>query len=92
MPIMQDFRGFDKTNIAKDVSACRKAVDVLWTAAEQEAQPLIPGDFAGRQDGRSGPRFIRGVNRSKWSAKIFETVSAWHVSVGYSRHVSDQRD
>jgi hypothetical protein len=45
MPIMQDFRGFDKTNRAEDVFACRKAVDVLWMAAEMGTHRLIPKRF-----------------------------------------------
>jgi hypothetical protein len=71
MPIMQDFREFDKTNRAGDVLACRKAVDVLWTAAEIDAHRLIPRHFEGTPVGRSGPCFIRSVNHSKRGANIF---------------------
>jgi hypothetical protein len=42
MPIMQDFRGFDKTYRAEDVFACRKAVDVLCMPAEIGAHRVIP--------------------------------------------------
>jgi hypothetical protein len=42
MPIMQDFREFDKTYKAEDVFGCRKAVDVLWMPAEIGAHRLIP--------------------------------------------------
>jgi hypothetical protein len=45
LPIMQDFREPDKTYIMGDVLACRKAVDVLWRAAEIGVHRLIPKQF-----------------------------------------------
>src|SRR5271157_3297195 len=42
MPIMQDFRGFDKTYRVRDVFACRKAVDALCMPADIGSHRLIP--------------------------------------------------
>jgi hypothetical protein len=55
MPIMQDFRGFDKTYIAEDVLACRKAVDFVWTVAEMGMHRLI------------SKRFDRAQTSAAWS-------------------------
>jgi hypothetical protein len=71
MPIMQDFRKSDKTNKVGDVLACRKAVDVLWMAAEIAMQRMIPKRLSETRVGPSRPCFIRSVNHSKWGAKYF---------------------
>jgi hypothetical protein len=71
MPIMQDFHGFDKTYIAKDVLACRKAVDVLWTAAEFERATADSRALRGHKGWALRVTFYAELKSLKMGRKIF---------------------
>src|ERR1017187_6106040 len=79
MPIMQDFRGFDKTYRVGDVFACRKAVDVLWMPADFGTHRLIPKRFERAQT--SAPATVLCIDRQ----------ARRRLGLG-SRHASDHCD
>jgi hypothetical protein len=81
MPIMQDFRGFDKTYMVGDVFACRKAVDVLCTAAEIDLHRLIPKRLE-RAQIFTAASVLCVDRRARRSLGL----------LGHSRHASDQCD